>query len=421
MKLFDLLGGLSGALDLICPEVVGHHRRVAWMAGRIGEGMGMDEHQLARLVMAGLLHDVGAFSLQTRIDTLDFDTRHTSHAETGYELVRRAPAMSQAARIIRWHHTHWDQFETILRQMDESEDVLLCANIIFAADRVDVLLNKNAPIPPQLHCVQERIRSCSGNLFDPKVVGIVDELCGDLTVWLDMAAASREAATLRKIPFRDVRLSSEQTMDFSAAFSHVIDFRSRFTATHSRGVAETAVALAHLAGMDHSDLRHMRLAGNLHDVGKLAVPSEILEKPAPLTDEEFEIMKRHPMHTDRVLKPIPELSRAAEWATQHHERLHGGGYPLGLSGDRLHLGSRILSVADVFTAITEDRPYRAGMTRSQALDVLDRETKNGGLDGEVVALLRSNFTEVDDVRLTAQREALEEFRDVFPQLEAFAN
>lgn len=412
MKLFDLLGGLSGALDLICPEVVGHHRRVAFLAGRMGQIMGLDHDAVGQLVMSGLLHDVGAFSLQTRIDTLDFDTTHTRHAETGYELVRRAPTMSKVAETIRHHHTHWISMES----MDEDPEVLLQGNIVFAADRADVLLNKSDDLPRQLPRVADRISSCRGLLFGPSVCDAMQELCDHLPSWLDMMAASRDASALRKIPFADVYLSDGQTMDFSTAFSHVIDFRSRFTATHSRGVAETAVALAQLAGMDHQDVWHMRLAGNLHDIGKLSVPSEILEKPGPLTDEEFEIMKRHPASTDRVLREVPEFDRATTWATQHHERLNGRGYPLGISGQDLSLGSRILSVADVFTAITEDRPYRPGMTHEKALEVLVADTKRGALDPELVDLLRTNLDSVDEVRIQAQHEALVEFGSVFPEV-----
>ena len=153
----------------------------------------------------------------------------------------------------------------------------------------------------------------------------------------------------------------------------------------------------------------MRLAGYLHDLGKLAVPSEILEKPDKLTAAEFAVIRSHTYYTYRVLEKISGLETVNEWASFHHERLNGDGYPFHRAGDTLSLGSRIMAVADVLTAITEDRPYRAGMAPEKAMGILTSMAEGGVLDPSVVELARVNFDQVNQARGLAQSSALEEF------------
>ena len=129
-----------------------------------------------------------------------------------------------------------------------------------------------------------------------------------------------------------------------------------------------------LMGFSAWECQLIRVAGNLHDLGKLAVPAEILEKSGQLTDAEYNLIKGHSFYTYHILEAIDELEIITAWAAFHHERLDGSGYPFQISGDQLSLPARIVAVADVFTAITEDRPYRVGMDPDQALSVL---RKNG--------------------------------------------
>jgi len=154
----------------------------------------------------------------------------------------------------------------------------------------------------------------------------------------------------------------------------------------------------------------MKVAGHLHDLGKLAVPAEILEKPAKLTEEEFDIIKSHTFYTYSILETISDLDVINAWASFHHERLDGKGYPFRHKGEDLSLGSRIMAVADVFTAITEDRPYRKGMTSDRALQVLQQMAANSALDSGIVSLLTLHYNEIDSMRIDAQTAAMEEYQ-----------
>ena len=208
-------------------------------------------------------------------------------------------------------------------------------------------------------------------------------------------------------------LSDEDLLSLGKLYSQIIDFRSSFTATHSSGVSAVAAALADLMRFSTQECLHMRLAGYLHDIGKLIVPESILEKDGPLTPEEFEIIRSHSYYSDRLLMNIKEFDTIRTWGALHHERLNGKGYPFRMSGDQLPLGSRIMAVADVFVALSEDRPYRAGMEKSAALAVLDSMTKAGTLDGKIVQVLVGGFDQINDQRLEAQNNARLEYSSFY--------
>ena len=246
----------------------------------------------------------------------------------------------------------------------------------------------------------------------------LDKLAGAERFWADMTSLDPTRALADSPDMFDERgMTRGQLMAASQAFSQIIDFRSRFTATHTRGVAETAVCLAEKAGFNAPDLDQMRLAGNLHDLGKLAVPSEIIEKPGPLDAQERDIMRRHPELGHAILSSVPGLEQVADWAAQHHEQPGGQGYPGGLSGRELSLGSRIMATADVFTALREDRPYRTGMGRDATLRILDDMAAHAALDPLMTSLVHEHHTELNERRLAAQTLAAAEFREFYSGLE----
>ena len=159
----------------------------------------------------------------------------------------------------------------------------------------------------------------------------------------------------------------------------IIDFRSPFTAMHSAGVAASARALARLAGMNAQECDMMEIAGSLHDLGKIRTPSEILEKPGKLTSEEFNVMKEHAFFSDLLLGRVGRFDVIREWAVLHHEKLNGKGYPYHMKEGEIPFGSQIMAVADVFSAITEDRPYRKGMAEDSVKAIMRENAERGEL------------------------------------------
>lgn len=177
----------------------------------------------------------------------------------------------------------------------------------------------------------------------------------------------------------------EQAMNGTAqAIAGMMDQRDPYTAGHERRVGEIAAAIAAEMGLPEDTQKGLRIAGDLHDIGKISVPAEILVKPTRLTPVEFELIKQHPEKGYDILKSIDFPWPVAEIAYQHHERIDGSGYPRGLKGDQILPEARILAVADVLEAMSSHRPYRAGLGIDKALEEIE---KNAGrhYDTEVVA------------------------------------
>jgi HD-GYP domain-containing protein (c-di-GMP phosphodiesterase class II) len=139
-------------------------------------------------------------------------------------------------------------------------------------------------------------------------------------------------------------------------------------------------------GLPADTLAQMEIAGLMHDVGKLCVPDEIVEKPAPLTDLEFSVMERHSFETYQILRHIPGMETIAEWAAFHHEALNGHGYPFRHAAERLGREARIVAVADVFQALAQARPYRGPQPAEEIRRILSNFVAAGTLDPDVVAV-----------------------------------
>jgi len=172
--------------------------------------------------------------------------------------------------------------------------------------------------------------------------------------------------------------------DLVRAMVAMLDARNPYTRGHSERVTEFSVAIAKEMGLSDADCERIRLSALLHDIGKVGIPDAILLKDGRLTDEEFAIMKRHPEIGYRILEPIDQMRPYLAGVRYHHERLSGKGYPLGLKGDEIPLDARIIAVADVFDALTSDRPYRPALAPTAAIEIIRKDTPND-IDPDVFA------------------------------------
>jgi hypothetical protein len=238
--------------------------------------------------------------------------------------------------------------------------------------------------------------------------GSGDLLFSDLIVWgfvrrwhVDRRLSS--AARLLGLPGDDQDAADDLTptrkMELLEQLAASLEGRDPYTHGHSRRVARHSVTMAKRMGLSHEQVVKIRTAAAIHDVGKIETPPEVLGKPGRLTDEEFEIVKRHPVDGARMVAGLgdPEIT---EMVLHHHERLDGGGYPGGLKGERIPLGARIIAVADTFDAITSARPYRPAKAHRMALDVLRAESGTQ-LDREAVEAFRSYYSGLRPVAVWA--------------------
>ncbi len=377
---------LSDALDLVGVDDFQHGKRVAMIARETGLILGLPERRLDRLVCASLLHDLGVSStaVHRRLRReADWDDRH-GHCETGYRLLQPFAHLSLLANAIRYHHTPWRELPAHLGEVDA-----LDSNLMLLGDRVDALLLERGLENPLFNRfgIVEAITPLAGHELSPEVVEAF------------VAASTREAFWIALVPRHVQRYLSDLaltewriTIDFpqfghvARLISTIVDAKSPFTAAHSLGVAQLARHLGERVGLRSDALAEVEVAGLMHDVGKLCVPDEIVEKPARLTPLEFSVMERHSFETYQILGHIPGLEQVAEWAAFHHEAINGRGYPFRRGAERLSQEARIVAVADVFQALAQERPYRDRQPAEEIPRFLRDFVRQGVLDPDLVAI-----------------------------------
>jgi HD-GYP domain-containing protein (c-di-GMP phosphodiesterase class II) len=408
--IFELVMCLAQAVDLVSPLVADHHKRTAQVAYGLGLQMKLPEDELRDLVIAASLHDVGGLTRADRLEALDFEYQNPlGHSVMGYLLLSPFGPFKKAADMVRFHHVAWDfgvgaQFDGL--------PVPRGSHLLQLADRLAILIDPAGDVLEQVDGILQKICSQAGERFVPEQVQALVELAGKEAFWLDTVYMVDLNYLGRRLKWQEIEIKDEEFLGLTNLFRRIIDFRSQFTSTHSAGVAATAESLARLCEFSESDCWIIHLAGLLHDLGKLAVPAEILEKPGRLTREEYDIVRRHTYFTFHILEPLKILDVVRVWGAFHHESMDGHGYPFHLEENEIPLGSRIVSVADIFTALTEDRPYRKGSRGVDALAMLQDASMHHKIDSEVVAILAKNLDRVDGVRCKAQAEAVDEYRHI---------
>lgn len=400
---FELVICLSHAMDLVSRAVVDHHKRVAFMAMRIGQEMGLSEEVIARLVFAGLIHDAGALSTGDDLHEFYYDMRDPhAHAETGYRLLAGCPLLAGIADTIRHHHVPW-RFGEGAEYL--SRPVSLASHILHLAERVAVLINENDEILGQSAMFELLVARNKGNLFVPVTADALLSLSSRESFWFDLVSDRVSEQLSQACRHQHVPLEADRLVEISLIFCQIIDFRSHFTTTHSSAVGICAEALARHMGMDSGKCHGIKLAGFLHDLGKLAIPKWILEKPGPVNEDEFNLIKAHPYHTYDILRGMSCFKRITPWAAFHHERPNGTGYPFHIRKSALPKEACIIAVADVFTSLTEKRPYRGPMPLPETLAILHKMVHNQALDADCVAELEKHREEIDHLRRQAQDQS----------------
>jgi HD-GYP domain-containing protein (c-di-GMP phosphodiesterase class II) len=220
----------------------------------------------------------------------------------------------------------------------------------------------------------KEVASRANTWFDPSLVDVFFALADDDEFW-DVLASPDLGRRVMALEPTDIRRKADEAYldDVALGFAKVVDAKSPFTGGHSERVAVFTDLIAEGLGMTVPDRRSLRRAALLHDVGKLGISNSILDKPAKLTDDEFASIKMHPVYSGEILFGIPSFQDIAEVGLNHHEKLNGKGYPHGIKGSQISLATRIVTVADVFDALTADRPYRAAMPVTQALSIMTKE------------------------------------------------
>ncbi|WP_428033462.1 HD domain-containing phosphohydrolase [Amphritea sp.] len=390
---------VTKALDYVGIDDKSHGLRVGLICHRIAHLLGWEKSKRHFILIAGMLHDCGVSSTtvhQKLVDEMEWEGAE-EHCIRGDHFLRSFPPFSAFAPAIRYHHTRWQDLPESL-----DTETREYANLIFFADRLDVAYSSfifNKPPHEALLNRQQILGELTpyvGLLFSPEIYKATESTILKDSFWLELRDEYLDDAIMETLSSEDyeISLSFDEIESLGELISQIVDAKSPYTHYHSLRVADLAYTLSGLAGLDQYQRRILRLSGLLHDVGKLRTPDEILEKPGTLSEYEMAQMRSHPLDSKRVLKSLFPNTQIAKWASEHHEKLDGSGYPFGWKGDQIDFPTRILSIADIFQALCQKRPYRHRLQINEVIEIMDVMAAEGKIDTAIYGLLKANKSEL---------------------------
>lgn len=416
LRLSELISALSHALDITEGQPEGHCVRCCWIGMHVGRRLGLDDGDLWNLYYTLLLKDLGCSSNAARICELyltddlsfkrDFKTvgdslpkvlqfvlSHTGlkaglaerfrsvltimrdGEEIATELIAtRCQRGAEIARLLRFPAS----VSAGIYSLDEhfngegkparlaGESIPLYSRIALLAQVIDVFHTAGGP-----QAALDEIRLRAGRWFDPALVEVFEAVAEDGEFWAMLASPEVMTAVLALEPAsHTVALDDDYLDDIAAAFGQVVDSKSPYTSGHSARVALYTDLIAEALGLPAERRRWLKRGALLHDVGKLGVSNSVLDKPGKLDADEWAAVQAHAAYTEAILSRIAAFSELARVSAAHHERLDGKGYPRGLMADDICLETRIITTADIFDAITAERPYRGAVPIPKTLEMM---------------------------------------------------
>ncbi|MGD0796917.1 MAG: HD domain-containing phosphohydrolase [Acidobacteriaceae bacterium] len=427
ISLPEILSALSFALDLTEGAVHGHAVRSCLLGMRIAQEAQIDSADFTDLYYALLLKDIGCSSNAARMcqivggddrvmksaaKLMDWTKPKTPQLSTlrllwktvlpeanpvrriahivkmgvtqednnkamitlrcdrGAQIMRKLDLGERAAEAVRCLDEHWDG--SGYPDGLSGRQVPRLARILAIAQHLDVFSTGKSP-----HVAIEVLQERSGRWFDPELVEVTTSLHRRGALWSrclpsdDARETQRAAVDLE--PGTHLYLDRRQIDQICEAFADVVDAKSPYTFRHSLGVTDAAVGIARRLKLTSARVDFVRRAALLHDIGKLSVSNSILDKPSQLNPAEWQAMREHPVQTRRILERVSAFQELAVVAGEHHEKLDGTGYPNGLNAAQLSLESRIIAVADIYSALSEDRPYRSGLGLEKIVAIMKEQ------------------------------------------------
>ena len=415
---------MSFALDLTEGQPMGHALRSCLIGLRLGEALGLGLEDRRDLYYALLLKDTGCSSNSARVfelfggderaakldlkrvdwaDYLKAARFALTHAapgaswlerakriaslagggnklaaelvatrcERGADIVRRLGFGPRVAGAVRSLDEHWDGLGQ--PRGLRGHEIPLLARVLCLAQSMEVFLSVDGP-----RGALDMVRSRRGRWFDPALADAALGLERELASWRYLDERQLNEAVRDREPGDAALLAGPGALDrLALGFAEVVDAKSPFTAQHSYRMSEIALRVAVRLGHSEADLATLRRAALLHDIGKLSVPNSILDKPGPLTTDEWNAVKLHPYYTLRILLHVRGFKQIAHVAASHHERLDGKGYFRGLAGTQIPMDAQILMTADIYDALTTARPYRPALPEDTALRVMEKDRGTG--------------------------------------------
>jgi HD-GYP domain-containing protein (c-di-GMP phosphodiesterase class II) len=375
---------IAAALDIVENELVGastnHGKRIAVLCAKMGKMLGLNPEEASALAMCALLHDnaLTEYILSERKDG-NHDPAFKKHCEYGQRNVDALRFKTNVKDFILYHHERADGKGPFEVKAGEGP---LEAELICIADSVDVTHHLQRLEPEGLPSITRLIAEETGKHYSKKAAEAMLEILDWPTVLSLKDDAIRETISSAFVPWI-VDVETETMFGLAAFVAKIIDYKSVFTQRHSTQIANKAWAMGEYYRYEPVENAKLYLAAALHDLGKLAVPTAILEKPDRLNNEEFSIIKRHVRLTWEMLKDIEGFKDIRDWASNHHEKIDGSGYSFGKKRDELDFNSRLMTCIDIYQAISEERPYHPKRNHTDTMEIMSEMAKKDEIDRDI--------------------------------------
>lgn len=401
-NLNEFLRAIANTLDTVEIDIFGmptnHSKRIAFLSVFIARELHLHDEEVFDLASLAIMHDNGA-SLKILHDNLSGTAKEKlnimesrkEHCTIGDDNLRDFPFFTTPINVILYHHEKHDGSGFFGKKENE---IPLFAQIIALADSLDLKfdLRKGTQI---MGNAEEFVRNHRETFFSPAVADAFLEASECARLWNGFQDSNIDLYLAESVPRFSNAMSYEEIRELTKILSRIIDAKSKYTHEHSAGLSSKMAIMADYYHIDSTTKHKLMIASDLHDLGKLIISNEILDKPGRLTGIEYDEIMRHPTITRICLENVSGFEDIAKWAGNHHERLNGTGYPNGLFAEDLDFNSRLLTALDVFQALREERPYRASMDHQKAIGVMREMVDSGDLDPQIVQDIDSVFEKLN--------------------------
>ena len=413
IEMTKLLNTLTMSLDYVENEIIkvarNHGKRVGVLTNLMAKEAGYDQYTVYALTQSAVLHDCALAEylkdeLTSKNKSLD-ESNMAEHCIVGEKMMAKLPFYDSIRGTVLYHHERADGKGALGLTADM---VPFYAQLVHLADVVDVKFslismnsNKYENIKKWLN--DERDKTVSNESVDIFLKAI------NLETLMSITNEGCRSMINSMLPDFDNDVSLEVLKEIASFFAKITDYKSNFTWRHSIGIAEKAESMGMYYGYDKDTCDKLYIAGALHDIGKLLIHNDILEKQGRLTSSEYSEIQNHAMGTWKLLSVVGGLEEITSWAALHHEKLDGSGYPFGYKAEQLGKNERLLACLDIYQALIEQRPYKAGLTHSEAMIILNKMGKAGQLDTDIINDINVCFRSANEtpVDLTAINEDVE--------------
>jgi len=401
-RLNEFLMAVSFALDFVEMDILGmpsnHGKRTAYISISIAKEMGLSSEELHDVAALAMLHDNGLseYSLHEKLATKELKNAALlegvkEHCTIGESNIKNYPLLTDVKNIIKYHHERYDGTGFFNLR---GEEIPLMSQIIAIADALEKsfdLQNNNRDMQNK---VCEFVRHQENVSFSSRIVKAFLKVAENEEFWENLKNNYISIELEKEIPKYSLELPFEEIHSITNVLSKIIDSKSSYTQRHSQSLSEKAAIMSDFYNLEKEEKMKLIIAADLHDIGKLVVPNDVLDKPDKLSDEEFKIIMKHPEYTRLALQEIKGFEDITEWASNHHEKLNGKGYPRGMVAEELDFNSRLMTCLDIYQALTEERPYREGLSHEKAMEILKSMMDNGFIDIKITKDIDNVFSKL---------------------------